>query len=503
MNEQVARDVVLVRAIETVDRKHEILSDDDRMYASRSARELAEWQASASKSAVTPDHFLQQRSEQILKRLAERTPALRAFVRRGAGGKWLAAGLPLLALLVGAGVDRISDPHRVDLLSAPLLAIIGWNLLVYLLMLAWLIARLLMPAAEAEAKAGPGFGRGLVYPFYPFSRLAAGRAALPRKLPATLTAALVEFLADWTRLCGKLTQLRLSRTLHLAAALFALGAVLSLVARGFFSQYVAGWESTFLDAAQVHAVLSVLFAPVAWLIQLPGFSVADIEALRFTRDVTEAPSAAGGERWVLLYAATLLLLVVVPRLVLGAVAHWRARRIAANFPLDLEQPYFRQLRGKMGGPPGVLRVLPYSFTLDEARDRGLASVAAMLLGEQARVMLRPSSSYGDEPVDALGGAALIDPAISLTAVLFNLAATPENENHGAFLAHLLRAAPRNVAVLIDESSLAERLATQAGGRSRVDERIALWQAFCAHHRVTATIVNLLEPQARPLEQGAA
>ena len=496
MNEQVARDVVLVRAIETMDRKHEILSDDDRMYASRSARELAEWQASGSKSAVTADHFLQQRAEQILKRLAERTPALRAFLRRRAGATWLSAGLPLLALLVGAGVDRISDPHRVDLLSAPLMAIIGWNLLVYLVLLAWL----LVPAAKTGS-ATTGFG--LVYPFYPFSRLSAGRAALPRKLPATLTAALVDFTADWTRLCGKLTQLRLSRTVHLAAALFAVGAVLSLVARGFLSQYVAGWESTFLDAAQVHAVLAVLFAPVAWLFQLPGFSVVDIEALRFGGAITQAPSPAGGKRWVLLYAATMLLLVVLPRLVLGAVAHWRARRIAANFPLDLEQPYFRQLRGKMGGPPGVLRVLPYSFTLDEARDRGLASVAAMLLGEQARVMLRPSSSYGDEPVDALGGAALNDPAISLTAVLFNLAATPENENHGAFLEHLLRAAPRAIAVLVDESSLAERLATQAGSRSRVDERIALWQAFCAHHRVTATIVNLLEPQARPLEQGAA
>ena len=503
MNEQVARDVLLVRAIETVDRKHEILSDDDRMYASRSARELAEWQACGSKSAVTADHFLQQRSEQILKRLAERTPALRAFLRRGAGSKLLSVGLPLLALLVGAGVDRISEPHRVDLLSAPLLAIIGWNLLVYLLLLAWLLVSLMPAAKTGSVKTGFGF----IYPFYHFSRFSAGRAALPRKLPATLAAALVEFLADWARLCGKLTQLRLSRTMHLAAALFALGAVLSLMARGFFSQYVAGWESTFLDAAQVHAVLSLLFAPVAWLIQLPGFSVADIEALRFTGTITQTftqtPSAAGGKRWVLLYAATLLLLVVLPRLVLGAVAHWRARRIAVNFPLDLEQPYFRQLRGKMGGPPGVLRVLPYSFTLDEARDRGLARVAAMLLGEQAQVMLRPSSSYGDEPVDALGGAALIDPAITLTAVLFNLAATPENENHGAFLAHLLRAAPRGVAVLVDESSLAERLATQAGGRSRVDERIALWQAFCAHHHVTAMIVNLLEPQARPLEQGAA
>jgi hypothetical protein len=484
MNEQVARDVVLVRAIETMDRKHEILSDDDRMYASRSARELAEWQASDSKSPVTADHFLQQRSEQILKRLAERMPAFGTFLHRGTGWKALSAGLPLIALLLGAGIDRISDPHRVDLLSAPLLAIIGWNLLAYLVLFAWLF----VPASNT-GWASAGIIR----------RLSAGRAALPRKLPSTLTAALVEFMADWTRLSGKLTHARLARTMHLAAALFAIGAVLSLVARGFLTQYVAGWESTFLDATQVHAVLSVLFAPAAWLFPLGGFSVADIEALRFT----QTPSPAGGKRWVLLYAATMLLLVVLPRLILAAVAHWRARRIAANFPLDLDQPYFRQLRGKMGGAPGVLRVLPYSFTLDEARDKGLADVAAMLLGEQARVMLRPSSAYGDEPRDALGGAALDDPNVSLTAVLFNLAATPENENHGAFLDHLLRASPRGVAVLVDESSLVERLAAQAGGRSRVDERIALWQQFCAHHRATAMIVNLLEPQARPLDQGAA
>jgi len=73
MKEQVARRVVLVRAIETADAGHTVLSEDDRRYASRSARELAAWQASDSKSAMTQEHFLQQRSEQILKRLAERT----------------------------------------------------------------------------------------------------------------------------------------------------------------------------------------------------------------------------------------------------------------------------------------------------------------------------------------------------------------------------------------------------------------------------------------------
>lgn len=484
MNEQVARNVVLMRAIETADQKREILSDDDRMYASRSARELAQWQASDSNSAVTADHFLQQRAEQILKRLAERTPAFASFVQRRSGFKTLARLLPVLALVLGAGVDRITDPHRVDLLSAPLLAIIGWNLLVYLVLLAWMF----VPSAST------GWARsGLL------RRLSVGRTALPRRLPHTLAAALMEFMGQWAELCASLTKARLSRTMHLSAALFALGAMLSLYARGFLSQYSAGWESTFLDAAQVHAILSVLFAPAVFVFNLQGFSIADIEALRFTQ--ASAPTA--GALWVHLYAATLFLLVVLPRLLLGATANWRARRLARAFPLDLEQPYFRKLGDHAGlGGPAVLRVLPYSFTIDEARDNGLRAVAAMLLGEQARLMLRPPVAYGEEPREALEEARLNDAEVALTAVLFNLAATPEHENHGAFLDYLVRASARGIAVLVDESGLLERTGAQTGGAARVAERVALWQQFCNYHHAPATLVNLLHPQAHRLESGA-
>jgi hypothetical protein len=152
----------------------------------------------------------------------------------------------------------------------------------------------------------------------------------------------------------------------------------------------------------------------------------------------------------------------------------------------------------MGGPPGVLRVLPYSYTIDEARDRGLTAVAAMLLGENASVMLRPASAYGDEP-----DAALLDSGangVTMTAVLFNLAATPENENHGVFIDRLKTSSPR-MTVMIDESSLAERLGVDAG-KARIAERVALWQQFCAHHKVTPIIVNLIDPTARPLEVAA-
>src|SRR5450830_540978 len=215
MNEQVARDVVLVRAIETTDRKREILSDDDRLYASRSARELAQWQAADSKSELTIDHFLQQRAELLIKRLMERSAAFKTFMKRGSAWKAIAIGLPILALLVGAGVDRIGDPHRVDLLSAPLLGIIGWNLLVYLFMFVWL----LMPRRAADG--------GAPSPW--LQRLAVGKPALPRKLAPALSQALLEFMGEWGRISRKLIEARLARCLHLAAALFAVGAVGSLL----------------------------------------------------------------------------------------------------------------------------------------------------------------------------------------------------------------------------------------------------------------------------------
>ncbi|MCC2975048.1 DUF2868 domain-containing protein [Massilia sp. IC2-476] len=484
MNEQVARNVVLVRAIESADANHEVLSDDDRKYASRSAKELAAWQAADSKTAVTQHHFLQQRSEQILKRLGERSPAFAAFHKRrlGLGGVWLA--LPFLALIAGAVIDRIADPHRVDLLSAPFLLIIGWNLLVYLGMLVWA-----MVPGKRHGWAGPNLLR----------RLSVGKAALPRKLPAPMAAGLTAFMSEWAALSEPLTRARLSRTIHLAAACFALGAIASLYARGLLNQYVVGWESTFLDGRQVHTLLSWLFMPAMNAFPfLQGFSLAEVELLRHGRTLT----AASGARWVHLYGATLLLLVVLPRLVLAGFAAWRARRLARNFPLDLDQPYYRKLADSIGaGTPALLRVLPYSYTLDEARDRGLWAIAASALGAQARVQLRPTSAYGVEPKEALHDAGLDEPGVTVTAVLFSLAATPEKENHGAFLDYLSKRVKRGVAVLVDESPLVERIGDQ-GNAARVAERSALWRQFCSFHGTSATFVNLLQPDKYPIELGA-
>src|SRR5206468_653732 len=234
-------------------------------------------------SELTLDHFLEQRSEQILKRLAERTPAFRTFLHRRPLLPLLSTLLPLLALVAGAAIDHIADPHRIDLLTAPLLLIIGWNLLVYLILFVWLF----VPSRRA----------GWVSPDL-MRRLSVGKAKLPRKLPAPLADALRQYAVDWTQLSWRLTHARLARAMHLAAAAFAIGAILSLYARGLLTEYAVGWESTFLDARQVHALLSWLFAPAMAVFPIDGLNLADVQALRFVQE----PSPAGGARWVHLYA---------------------------------------------------------------------------------------------------------------------------------------------------------------------------------------------------------
>jgi hypothetical protein len=60
---------------------------------------------------------------------------------------------------------------------------------------------------------------------------------------------------------------------------------------------------------------------------------------------------------------------------------------------------------------------------------------------------------------------------------------------------------RDIAVLLDESSLVERGAGQAGFDARVVERVALWHQFCQYHHTRATVVDLLHPERHPLDLG--
>lgn len=489
MNEKAARELVLAWAIESSDAEYRVVTASQRTQLD--TRVWAHAQAHA-RGDHPSEVFLARRAELLLHEAADSTPAFSAVLSRRKGLGMLAAGLPVLAFLVGLLFDRITNPHRVDLLSIPLLVIVFWNLLVY--------ARLLVAAALPKRQGRP------VNHVHWLTRWAVRHAWSPRSLPAPWPAAIHLFVTRWTQLASPLFYQRALRLVHCCAAALALGAIGSLYLRGLWVQYQAGWESTFLQSEQVYGLLLVLFNPAMWVFGLQGFSLADVQALQWPQAASAAP-AGGGARWAHLYAASLVLWVVLPRCGLALVAYVKERRLAGRFRPDPSHPYVHSLlravgAGSTDAGAGVLRVFPYSFTVDEPRSAGLQDLALKLLGAQARVVLEASTAYGEELHPATGrphaGSGLVR-----EVALFNLSATPEAENHGAFLDSLVQQGHTALEIWVDVSAYQQRMGAQGGGAERLAQRSALWQDLGHSRDLPVRTVHLLQPEALAHGQSAA
>lgn len=334
------RTLLLAQAIEQADTRHTLVSPVELQDATRSAVAAAR---ARGLPRVGVAEVMLERATTIADHASGRdttVAALHAPHTEGPGagglGPWVARGLPLAALLLGLAIDRISNAHRVDLLSPPLLTVLAWNLAVYLL-IAW---RAWRPPSQPSAWLQQAL-RPLGNPF--------GRAERGRGLAARIAA---DFHQRWWAHAAGLLQQRAVRVLHLCAAAWGAGIALSLLLRGLVVRYQFGWESTFLDATQVHAIVSVLFAPLTLLLGLAPFTLQEIAATQnFAGESGVAGIAGGGgaagSRWVGMYVGLLLLAVVLPRLALAAWARWREHRWQGH--IDPQGAAFDTLRASLPG----------------------------------------------------------------------------------------------------------------------------------------------------------
>lgn len=441
MDEADARRVLLLRAFE--DPLAAPWSEADRDTIDRET-------ARALGADTTLDRQLAHRAALGLQRLLPRVPTAAAALAAGSWPGWLGPVTLLLAFVAGLGLDSLGPAQRINLFALPLLAMLAWNLAVYGL----LGAHALQPEA-----------RGATAPLALLQALRSWPARRPRAWPAPL----LRHATDWARTSRPLQVARLTTLLHSAAALLALGAVVSMYARGSVFEYRAGWESTFFDAPAMHRLIGALLGPAAWLSGItlpdePGFA-----ALRF--------SAGGGEiaaRWIHLYALTIAGVVVLPRALLAAVAAGRARRLARDLPLPLHEPYFQRLRPRPHGEPVAVSVLPYSYRLPPERidtlRAALSAECAAELGREPALQLSDGVPLGGEDdADRWWPA---EGAPALLVALFPLGATPERETHGAFVQALAARMPADsrLLLLVDEAGFRERF-----GDTRLAERRDAWR----------------------------
>lgn len=455
MTEESARNFYLVRAVELEDRENSLLTTEDRGQAELKAR--PHLRKGDPKSEET---YLAQRAAFAAGRLSTRFPLAGRVLTMSRWPHGINWALPLAAFVAGALANELSNGRRLDLLALPLLGVLAWNVLLYL----WLLLH-------------PLIGRGRSFQSPQLVRFMTWLAELGqrrRDRSTVLSRALGRFAGEWSKASAPLAAARASRMLHSSAACLALGLVASIYVSALAIEYRAGWESTFLGAAEVQALLMLLLGPASLLTGIALPTIEGVEALRWTNG-----GGVNAGPWIHLYVATVLGVIVIPRLLLAAWQSLRAYRLSARFPLPGRRDFYtRKLLRTAHGTPLSVRVTSYGYTPSSAICERLEALVKEALGGRTQVRFDQPVIYGAED-EWLAGATL-RPDDDYHILLFSLSSTPEAENHGK-LASALRqkltdlGSGTALAAVLDESGFRHQFAGHPGLADKLKRRCEAWE----------------------------
>lgn len=484
MTENEARNALLVRAFETADPRSTAWGEDDAAWASRAAAEVEGERAEA-------DAFIARRAHLAAGRLSVADASAGRALRALAWRPWIGWALAAIAFALGMAGDAIGRQQRINVLAPPLLALLAWNLAVY----AGIALRLAMPRRHRPAAPGPvssPAGTPLDAPgggplVGPISRLVA--RILARRRPDAPSGPLAHFATEWTRASAPLNTARAARVLHAGAIAFALGALAGMYLRGLGLEFRAGWESTFLGASAVRALLEFTLGPASALTGIALPDAARLEAMRLPGSTGEPAGP-----WIHLYAVTVGLVVILPRLALAALSRLREHRLATRFPLRLDDAYFAALARAHRGEAARVVAIPHMQSPSPQALQALRELLAAALGAGTRLAMLPPVAYGDEETAAaaLAQAVAAEPP-TLVLALMASTATPEPQAQGAFVDALSSALPAGAALLplVDESAFVTRFGeTTSHAPARREERQAAWTRFLAERGHSALVVDL-------------
>lgn len=348
-----------------------------------------------------------------------------------------------LVLITGYWLSDLGQSSEFNLLALPLVGLLAWNAVV-------IVLGILFELMPASPVAGHG---GWLAEFLANGISRAGKAT--KEVESGVAAAVrarFEELAwplAWRRL-----QMRLRVWLHVAAALLALGGAVALYARGWSREYRAVWESTLLSKDQAGAFFETLFKPASNVLRKP-VPLEQIEGMHRTAGKAATPAPA--LPWIHLYAGTMLVLIVVPRLLLAGIGAARSGRGITRGARSLTWGnYLRGLIRAVEGGNERIQVLVHAMeptpTHREVWDRGVRErFGGMARAEYVRI------PAGDEDEFA----AEWQPVSANLVMLFSMATTPEAEVQRRLVSDvrqrlLTKHAEPELIVLLDGTSLAGR-----------------------------------------------
>jgi hypothetical protein len=268
----------------------------------------------------------------------------------------------VVAFLLGLATNLLGPANQIHVVRNPVFILIAWNLLVYL---ALFVLFLRGKAKSAEAarflRRQDSFERS-----QPLQSLQSRLAQHPSKVPWTvkyllpsvwqflyrmifgaheqkrLARVIRRFSHHWLSLAGALVVGRWRRSLHLGSVFLATGAVAGMYFRGLFQGYRVVWDSTFIvDESAVAGLIHVLFAPSLWLSDVFGLRLPN--KISISRLLTPAGDHADG--WIHLFAISVVIAIVLPRLALAAWQSIRLNRLSKNIAIPLDHYYGEVIEG--------------------------------------------------------------------------------------------------------------------------------------------------------------
>lgn len=458
--------ILLVQALEESDTQGKFLPLSTRHHATQQARSNGHSLKDHSSDAQMA--FLQKRSEIIWAFLEQTYPDLtQAWLRLKLHVPAVLVGIP--ALLAGLLMNGLGTSQRVNLLNFPLFLILGWNIGVYLI------------TAMVRVVHSSTGNTWLTLPAHWLSKLSAqwGTQAWPgsQGLGSGEARWIQDATQRFTTACWSKTRhlwiQRVRLLLHLGAAFMVLGILLGLYIRGLALDYQATWESTFLSADQVHALLHILLGPAAWLLQHPFPSVFDIVAL-------QAPQHGPAAPWIHMWALTAFMIVVIPRTLMAWIGQRSLKRALETFRLPLHDPYFIHLLAPDRGQGVHVAIMPYSYQPSSAAKAFLESNFLDLFGNLSTLQWQPTVPFGQETPGWPG----VSTPFQSFVVIFNAGQTPEWEVQGEWL-NLVQTKIRamtpmaKLLVILDEEPY-----RQTVDQARVDERRQTWQRLGSQYHLT-------------------
>lgn len=403
------------RAIEEGDTEGLLLTEERRREAtSRACAGLTSDKIQSDRLSDREEAFLLRRSHKLEQEVFGWSGSLVRVMERltvvQGRSSWMIVGW-MAVLVLGYLVSGLGQDAEFNLLALPLVGVLIWN---GLIMAAALVLELKSegrsPILERLAKRlSPS----------PEDRSGEGEALTGMSVDQRFSQlAEAPALERWQR--------RFRAWLHVAAAMLALGSAISLYAHGWSKEYRAVWESTLLSDSQAQIFFGALFKPASSALHLP-LPLDKLPEMHRTQGLVA--SSAPALPWIHLYAGTLFLLVILPRLLLAALSVWRAHMIMLKRMRSMGWKTYliRTLRSVEGGQE-VITVLIHATDATpfhrEVWTRGVRDrFGRMIETEMITVPLGDEDDFVAE----------WKPAHPRVFVIFNLATTPELEVQRRFV----------------------------------------------------------------------